>query len=101
MEALGARRCEDGEVEALRHLDLCDAARTDAEARAQRLDEEVVAARRARGELAGDLREVEARMHALKDAGDAPRSSSASAPSPRGSPSWRSWSRRWRRVAWW
>jgi len=74
LEARGARRCEDGEVQALRHLNLCDAARTEAEARAGRLAEEVMATRRARGELAGDLREAEARMRALQGAGDAPAS---------------------------
>ncbi len=61
-----ARRCEDGDTEARRHLDTCDRARTGAEAGVKLLTGQLLSLKEQRGELAGDLRMLEEHVQRLQ-----------------------------------
>ena len=61
-----ARRCEDGEGQARRHLDGCDRARTGAEARVKLLEAQLLSVKQQRGELAGDLRVLEEHVRKMQ-----------------------------------
>lgn len=61
-----ARRCEDGDTQARRHLDGCDRGRTGAEARVKLLESQLLAMNTERGELAGDLRLLEDHVQRLR-----------------------------------